>query len=89
MELVKQTEQYRLNDMMGEWSVSGNVYNNVNGSISIKGVVTFGSEAFGNFNYSKPVEGNVTFNCETSENNREVFSNQASTLITKILTDLK
>jgi hypothetical protein len=89
MELVKQTEQYRLNDMMGEWSVSGNVYNNVNGSISINGVVTFGSEAIGNFNYSKPVEGNVTFNCETSENNREVFSNQASTLITKILTNLK
>lgn len=86
MVLVKQTEQYRLNTTVGNWSISGTVYKNVNGSISVNATVTFEEEQIGTFNFSKPAEGNVIFNCECAENNRENLSSQANTLISEILT---
>lgn len=85
MELTKQTEQYKFIDVIGELSVVGTVYNNVNGSLSITGIVNTDSKQIGNFNYSRPIEGNISLNIETVENNRESFSSQINVLLNKIL----
>ena len=39
MELTKQTEQYKLFDHINDWVVTGTVYSNVNGGITINGTV--------------------------------------------------
>ena len=85
MELTKQTEQYKLFDHINDWVVTGTVYSNVNGGITINGTVHIESKQIGIFNYSKPAEGNSSFTVECLEENRENFASQINILISNIL----
>ena len=91
MELIKQTEQYKLVDSLEEkgWKVSGTVYNNVNGSLSVSCSVSSELDYVGNLSYSKPAEGNVSINYDVAETNRDAFAAYADTLIDGILEHFK
>lgn len=85
MELIKQTEQYKIVDSANGWTTSGTVYNNINGSLSVSCSVSSEAGQVGNLNYSKPVEGNVSISYDVAEANRDVFATYADTLIDGIL----
>lgn len=91
MELIKQTEHYRLADVVEStgWKVSGTVYNNTNGSISISCSFNSEMEHIGNLNYSKPVEGNMSLNYDVAEEYRDILAAYADTLIDSILEQFK
>lgn len=85
MELIKQTEQYKIVDTSNEWTVTGTVYNNVNGSISMTCSVASEEGSIGNINYNKPAEGNITVSYDVAEANRDKFATYVDTLIDGIL----
>lgn len=85
MELIKQTEQYKLVDSSNGWTASGTVYNNINGSISINCSVTSEETTIGNLNYSKPVEGNVSVSYDVAEANRDAFAAYVDSLVDGVL----
>jgi hypothetical protein len=89
MELIKQTEQYKLNWTIDEWVVTGTVYNNINGSLSVNCTVSSPSGQIGAVNYSKPVEGNSNISFEVSETNRKDFAIKMNDLIDQILANFK
>lgn len=92
MELNKKTEQYKLEDFYQEkgWSITGDVFNNTDGSFSSGfEVLTENKDFVGILNFTKNKNGRFNVNYEVSEENRLEFVKHLHILIDSVLAHFK
>ena len=93
MEITKINEVYKLSEEISEnsWKMDGTVSKEANGSIHVTfSVNKIGEleEYVGNFDYHKQL-ANVNVNFSISEENRDMFTTYANTIIDRILLHFK
>jgi hypothetical protein len=85
MELIKQSEQYKVTDTLENgWVVNGTVTNGTDLNLWVSVGQELG-EMVGNISYTKPAQGNVSMHYDVAEDTRGEFAEYANTLVDYVL----